>query len=247
MAASTADEIFSRGRIKMAAAKSSYLQLFDNESKDDSYSFLVSNVQAKLSFEDALTAGAGRPMEFKSKGGYKYIKTDGVSSFDLETRLSSMEADIVTNASDPVPAQNTQAIADLTVAYQAKDAQIEAAASAEVTRASTAEAAISASVSAMDTAYKAADVVLSDAITAEASSRATAVSAEETRALAAEAGLQQQISSILSNVDPALIDSISELLAHVNSADASLIAQIAALQSEHDDLKARFDQLVDGS
>ena len=71
----------------MAAAKSSYLQLFDNESKDDSYSFLVSNVQAKLSFEDALTAGVGRPMEFKSKGGYKYIKTDGVSSFDLDPSL----------------------------------------------------------------------------------------------------------------------------------------------------------------
>ena len=186
----------------MAAAKSSYLQLFDNESKDDSYSFLVSNVQAKLSFEDALTVGAGRPMEFKSKGGYKYIKADGVSSFDLETRLGVMESDISTNAANPVPAQNTQAIADLTVAYQAKDAQIEAAASAEVTRASTAEAAISASA---------------------------------------------VIASLRHNVDPALIDSISELLAHVNTADASLIAQIAALQSEHDDLKARFDQLVDGS
>ena len=47
-------------------------------------------------------------------------------------------------------------------------------------------------------------------------------------------------------MDPALIDSISELLAHVNAADASLIAQIAQLQSDHDDLKARFDQLVDG-
>ena len=62
-----------------------------------------------------------------------------------------------------------------------------------------------------------------------------------------ELGLQQQISSILSNVDPALIDSISELLAHVNAADQSLIQSIAQLQSDHDDLKARFDQLVDGS
>ena len=108
----------------MAAAKSSYLQLFDNESKDDTYSFLVSNVQAKLSFEDALTAGAGRPMEFKSKGRYSYVKADGVTSFDLETRLGSIEADGSTNAADPVPAQNTQAIADLTVDYKSKDAQI---------------------------------------------------------------------------------------------------------------------------
>lgn len=231
----------------MAAAKSSYLQLFDNESKDDSYSFLVSNVQAKLSFEDALTAGAGRPMEFKSKGGYKYIKTDGVSSFDLETRLSTIESDVATNAANPVPAQNTQAIADLTVAYQAKDAQIEASVTAEITRASTAEATLQGAIDSVESDYKAADVVLTDAITAEASSRAAAVSAEETRALAAEASLQQQISSILSNVDPALIDSISELLAHVNAADQSLIQSIAQLQSDHDDLKARFDQLVDGS
>ena len=53
----------------MAATKSSYLQLFDNESKDDTYSFLVSNVQSKVSFEDALTAGAGRAFEVKAKAG----------------------------------------------------------------------------------------------------------------------------------------------------------------------------------
>ena len=231
----------------MAAAKSSYLQLFDAESKDDSYSFLVSNVQSKLAFEDAYEAGAGRPMEFKSKGGYKYIKTDGVSEFDLETRFSTIESDVATNAANPVPAQNTQAIADLTVASQAKDSQIEAALSAEVSRASTAEASLQTSIDSVETNYKAADSTLEAAVTAEASARAAAVSAEETRALAAEAGLQQQISSILSNVDPALIDSISELLAHVNAADQSLIASIAQLQSDHDDLKARFDQLVDGS
>lgn len=231
----------------MAAAKSSYLQIFDNESKDDAYSFLVSNLQAKVSFEDSLTAGAGRPMEFKSKGGYKYYKADGTSSFDLETRMSTIESDVATNAANPVPAQNTQAIADLTVASQAKDSQIEAALSAEVSRASTAEASLQSAIDQLDSDYKAADVTLTTAISTEASARAAAVSAEESRALAAEAGLQQQISSILSNVDPALIDSISELLAHVNAADQSLIQSIATLQSEHDDLKARFDQLVNSS
>ena len=90
----------------------------------------------------------------------------------------------------------------------------------------------------------AAEAVNAAAVVAEASSRAAAISAEETRALAAEASLQQQISSVLSNVDPALIDSISELLAHVNSADQNLIQSIAQLQSDHDDLKARFDELV---
>ena len=52
----------------MAAAKSAFLQLFDNESKDDQYSFLVSNKQASVKFEDSYEAGAGRPMKFKSSG-----------------------------------------------------------------------------------------------------------------------------------------------------------------------------------
>ena len=231
----------------MAAAKSSFLQLFDNESKDDSYSFLVSNIQAKLAFEDAYTAGAGRPMEFKSKGGYKFYETDGTTSYDLSSKFSTIEADVATNAANPVPAQNTQAIADLSVASQAKDAQIEASLAAEVSRASTAEQTLQTSIDAVDTDYKAADVALQTAISSEASTRAAAISAEQARAEAAEQSLQTQISSLLSNVDPALIDSISELLAHVNAADQSLIQSVAQLQSDHDDLKARFDQLVDGS
>ena len=226
----------------MAAAKSAFLQLFDNESKDDSYSFLVSNKQASVKFEDAYDAGAGRPMQFKSQGGYKYY--EGASYYDLGSRFSTIETDVATNAANPVPAQNTQAIADLSVASQAKDSQIEAALNAEVSRASTAEATLQGEIDQVDTDYKSADVTLQSNIDSEASTRAAAVSAEQVRAEAAEASLQSQISNILSNVDPALIDSISELLAHVNSADASLIAQIATLESELDDLKARFDQLT---
>ena len=67
---------------------------------------------------------------------------------------------------------------------------------------------------------------------------------EIARTQAAEASLQQQISSILSDADPSLIDSLSELLSHVNAQDQNLINTIATLQSEFDDLKARFDQLT---
>ena len=227
------------------ASKSSYLQLFDNESKHDDYSFLISNVQSKLSFEDHYTSNAaGRPMEFKSIGGYKYYKPNGTDSYDLESRFSGIETDVANNAANPLPGQNQTAIADLTVAYQAKDAQIEASVTAEITRASTAEQTLQSGIDSLDTAYKAADSVLQQSLTQEISDRAMAVSAEQTRAEAAEAQLQQQISSVLSNVDPALIDSISELLSHVNAADQNLIQSIATLQQEHDDLKARFDQLV---
>ena len=228
----------------MAASKSSYLQLFDAESKHDDYSFLVSNKQAHVKFEDAYPDAVGRPMEFKASGQGQYNFYSNGSSYELSARLSGIESDVATNAANPVPANNTQAIADVTVAYQAKDAQIEASVTAEISRASTAEASLQSNIDAVDSGYKAADVVLQNAISAEASSRAAALSAEETRALAAEASLQQQISSILSNADPSLIDSLSELLSHVNAADQNLINQIATLQSELDDLKARFDQLT---
>ena len=226
------------------ASKSSYLQLFDHEAKDDAYSYLVTNSQSKMSFEDSKT---DRPLEFKSQGGYSFVNPDGATSFNLETRLQSIETDVATNAADPVPAQNAAAIAALDVAYKAKDAQIEAAASAEVTRASQAEAANAQLVADEETRATAAEGVNAQAVVDEASARASAVSAEQARAEAAEQSLQTQISSLLSNVDPGLIDSISELLSHINAADQSLIQSIATLQSEHDDLKARFDELVNSS
>ncbi len=223
------------------ASKSAYLQLFDHESKHDDYSFLVTNSQGKVQFKDAKD---DRPMEFFAQGGYKFKKADGVAEFNLETRLADIETDVATNAADPLPAQNQAAIAAMDVAYKAKDAQIDAAAAAEVIRASQAEAGLQNSLDVVDAAYKAADVVLAASVTAEASTRAASVSAEQARAEGVESGLQTQISSLLSNVDPALVDSISELLSHVNTADASLISTIATLQAEHDDLKARVDQLT---
>ncbi len=223
------------------ASKSAYLQLFDHESKDDTYSYLVTNSQAKVSFVDSKD---DRSLEFKSQGGYQFVNADGATSFNLETRLSGMETDISTNASDPQPQTNADAIAAMDVAYKAKDAQIEAAASAEVTRASQAEAANTTAITAEETRALAAEAALAQDVVDEASARATALTAETARAQAAEQANAQAISQLLSNVSPELIDSISELLSHVNAADASLISTIATLQAEHDDLKARFDELV---
>lgn len=226
------------------AAKSSYLQLFDHEAKDDAYAYLVTNSQSKVSFEDSKS---DRELEFKSQGGYKFVNPDGATSFNLESRFAQVESDVATNASNPQPQQNADAIAALDVAYKAKDAQIEAAATAEVTRASQAEQANAQSILQEEQRATAAEAVNAQAVVDEASQRAASVSAEQARAEAVEQSLQTQISSLLSNVDPGLIDSISELLSHVNAQDQTLIQSIATLQSEHDDLKARFDELVNSS
>ena len=225
-------------------SKSSYLQLFDHEAKDDAYTYLVTNSQSKVSFEDSKT---DRELEFKSQGGYKFVNPDGATSFNLESRFAQVESDVASNAANPQPQQNADAIAALDVAYKAKDAQIEASLTAEVQRASQAEQVNAQSVVAEETRATQAEASLQQAITDEASARATSVSQEQARAEAAEQSLQTQISSLLSNVDPGLIDSISELLSHVNAQDQTLIQSIATLQSEHDDLKARFDELVNSS
>ena len=180
------------------ASKSAYLQTFDKESKDDQYSFLITNEQAKMKFEDSRS---DRPMEFKA-ASYKFKTGNALDQeFDLDGRMTQMESDISTNASDPLPGQNQAAIAALDVAYKAKDSQIEAAASAAVTRASQAEVANAAAIQAEETRATQAEQANAAAVVTEAGNRAAAVSAEQTRAEGVEASLQQQITNLLANND----------------------------------------------
>ena len=227
----------------MAAAKSSYIQLYDEESKHDDYKFQLKNVQAKLSFVDSASA---RDMEFETQQAFKF-KVGTNDAFDLVQRFADAEADIDALEADTGVATNAAAIAAMDVAYKAKDAQIEAAASAEVTRASQAEAANAAAITAEETRALAAEAVNAAAVVSEASARATAVTAEETRALAAEASLQSQITNILSNTDATALNSLAEIVSHISSEDATLAASIASLQSSFDDLKDRVDELTNSS
>ena len=82
------------------------------------------------------------------------------------------------------------------------------------------------------------------AITQEQSDRAAAVAVEKVRAEAAEASLQAQITNILSNADPAALDSLSEIVAAFQAADSTLTGALATLQSSFDDLKDRVDELT---
>ena len=55
--------------------------------------------------------------------------------------------------------------------------------------------------------------------------------AEADRAAAAELSLQNQITSLLSNVDPAAVDSLSELLSKMSADDQSIIDLVNNLTS----------------
>ena len=116
------------------AQKSAYIQLYDDESKDDAYKFQIKNVQAKLSFEDAFD----RDMEFKSQGGYKFVYGAAMDqSFDLKSRFDTVEADVAGLQADQGVANNAAAIAaeivDRTAADTALSNQITAEVSARAT------------------------------------------------------------------------------------------------------------------
>jgi hypothetical protein len=67
------------------------------------------------------------------------------------------------------------------------------------------------------------------ALEQEVSDRQAAVSAEAADRVAGDAALQTQIDSIISNVDPAALDSLSEIVAAFQAADSDLDGAITAL------------------
>ena len=224
-----------------AAAKSSYIQLYDEESKHADYKFQIKNVQAKLSFEDS---DQSRDMEFKA-GAYKFkYGTDLASTFDLKDKFDDVEADVATLQADQGVANNAAAIGQEVVDRTAADAAIQAQVTAEITRASAAELANSNAVSTEQTRAEDAEAVLQGNIDSEASTRAASVTAEETRATNAEASLQSQITNILSNTDASSLDSLAEILSHITTEDATLAASIASLQSQVDTIQDKLDELT---
>ena len=223
------------------ANKSSYIQLYDDETTDDAYKFQIANTQAELSMTDSLGT---RPMRFQADS-YKFkYGASFASEFDLKQRFDAVEGEVDVLQADPTGANNAQAIADEAVARASADTALTNSLNAEVSRATTAEGVNSAAITAEQTRASAAEAVNAAAVVSEASLRATAVADETAARVAAVANLQGQITNLLSNADPALVDSISELLSHVNAEDASLLGSIATAQALADQNKARLDELT---
>ena len=226
------------------SAKSSYIQLYDDESKNDDWKFHIENKQAKLVFKDFK---GDRDLEFEA-GSYKFkFGADLSESFDLKAKFDTVEADISGLQADQGVANNAAAIAAEIVDRTAADTGLQNQITAEVSARATAVQGVQDEVDALEVKQADDDADQSAALAAEASARATAVADEETRALAAEAALQSQITNILSNTDPASLDSLSEILSHITSEDSTLAASIATLQAKVDDLEDKLDELTNSA
>ena len=161
--------------------------------------------------------------------------SDSLAGLDtLLIHSNALDALRKVTASDLIGSFSTADLSEDPSALYFTDARAQAAVAAD----------IAAAVLVEKTRAEAAELVLTNDLAAEITratnaeaANTTAISAEETRALAAEgaldtaykaadAGLQSQIDSIVSNTDPAALDSLTEIVTAYQAADSVFTAGI---------------------
>ena len=219
------------------AARVSNINLYSVEDKtDDSKKFEIECVAADVKLEAAQKA------KFKFSS-YEFF--ENATYFDLGSRFASLEND--STGSDNAAAI-TQLQADLAaeaVSRQSGDVANSNSISAEVSARTTAVQGVADDLATQAAKQESEKDASNAAISQEVTDRQAAVSAEQQRAEAAEAALGVRIDNVLSNSDPASLDSLSELLAAYQSADASLGNSITQALARISDLEAKVAALTD--
>ena len=220
-----------------SAQRSSYISLYSVEDVTDaSYKVQLENKQAKVAFSGA------QPFEMDF-GSYTF-KGPGASSFNLETRFSDIEND---NSASVNAAAISALQADLAaeaVSRQSADTSNSNLITAEVNNRVTAVSGAQANIDAEAVTARAAESANVSAVSAEESARIAAVASEASRAAAAEVALGVRIDNVLSNADPASLDSLSELLTAYQAADSSLSNSITAALARIQILEDQVSELT---
>ena len=216
--------------------KSSYLNLYDDETKQVRF-FRVECKLNKVKFDSA----EDYHVDLATDKKFYVNGTDFMASIEQNQQDITVES-AAARAAEQVNAQN---IATNAVGYAAGDATLDAKIDAEIIRASQAEANLATAVTTVDADYKAADTTLDAKIDQEIADRQTAVAAEVADRQLAVQGVQDQITNILSNSDPASLDSLSEIVAAFQNADSTLTGTLSAVEVRLAAVEAQLAALLD--
>ena len=223
------------------ADRSSYIQLYDHEeSAGSAYKWQIENKQAGISFKDSDNV---RPMKFYAKD-FKFYDGGAVPgpAFDLKVRMAA--ADSAAASAQSKANSNESDLAAETVSRVAGDATQAANLTAEITARATAVAAVQAEVDAEESKRASEDVLIVASVSAEAAARILDVNTEQSRAEAAEAAIQAQISSILSNATAGTLDSLAEIVAAFQAADSTLSGTVGSMNTRLLAAEATLAQLL---
>ena len=250
----------------MADTKKSSLSLYTSDNqKRCQIKHLDSAVEVTSERKDPIIHSNGNTIThatfvYKAPIGYEYNTIDGQAHLDNDVFASvrSNHAQILSNksTSDNNIAALQSDLAAETVARAAGDGTNNAAIQAEITRATTKESANESLIVGEINDRVALGVQVNAKIDSQIAQEVTnreigdatnssLINAERVRALAAEQGLQNQITNVLSNTDPAALDSLSELLAKMTSDNLTLTNLINALDARLQTAEATLQNHLD--
>ena len=220
-----------------SAQRSSYINLYSVEDvTDNAYKAYIENKQAKVKFKGESN------LEFEFPA-YTFVKADD-SVFDLESRFDALETDNSASVNAAAISTLQADLANEQVARQSGDTSNSNLITAEVNNRVSAVQIVQQNLDAEAVTARAAESANASAVSAEESARISGDAAEAARALAAEAALGVRIDNVLSNSDPASLDSLSELLTAFQSADSTLQGSIAGALARIQTLEDQLSELT---
>jgi len=209
------------------SSKRNSLNLFDVESNHDDYKWYVENKQALVKVKDAFA----RPLKFEGQSQF-VIKESGVD-YNVVTKMNLNETNIGVVSTDLASELTNRAAGDATNAANLTSAQttLQANIDAEVVRATAKENSNEVKIDANTANINANYATLDGKIDTEISNRQTAVTAERAWTTGQIAGLQTQISNILSDATPQVLDDLASIVSAFQAADNTLTGTVGAMDT----------------
>jgi len=216
------------------SSKRNCINLYDQETNDDNYKWLIKNVQAEVKVEDAFS----RPLKFEGQSQF-VIKESGVD-YNVVTKMNLNETNIGVVSTDLASELTNRAAGDATNAANLTSAQttLQSNIDAEIVRATAKENSNEVKIDANTANITANYATLDGKIDTEISDRQTAVTAERAWTTGQVSGLQTQITNLLSNVDATALNSLAEIVTAFEAADQTLTGTVGALNTRLTDLEA---------